>query len=327
MAKARIYPKADARTQWWETAFTRGTFTGIEKILLHTTETTGWPGYASGSMAPTLTYHPRSRAWRQHNYLDRSARALVDPSGTAVRENRDNVIQIEIVAYADEAKGRSVGGLVVSEFTDDMLRDLADFIQWVRAEWGGPPLVAAKFLPYPSSYGNSSVRMSGPEYDAFRGVLGHMHASGNNHGDPGALNVARIMQLAAPTTTAPAPVPEEDDMAMTPAERAALIADIRDSIINAPLPNHDTNPDDDKPAGTSLLRSNVVMANWRASQLQGAVASLAGQVAGLGKALEQIAAGQGIDLGAIQAAAKAGASAALDERISSADVTLTVDPA
>src|SRR3546814_7767011 len=47
--------------------------------LLHTTETTGWPGYKSGASAPTLTYHPRQRAWRQHNYLDTSARALVDP--------------------------------------------------------------------------------------------------------------------------------------------------------------------------------------------------------------------------------------------------------
>lgn len=203
MARSRIYPKADARTQWWEGAFPRGTFSSIEKLLLHTTETGGWPGYASGSMAPTLTYHPRLRAWRQHCNVDRSARALVDPSGTAVRENRDNVVQIEIVAYADEALARQRGHLPVSELTDEQLGDLADFLAWLRAEWGGPPLAAPTFLPYPKSAGDSPVRMSGPTYDAFRGVLGHQHASGNSHGDPGALNVSRILQLAggAPTIT------------------------------------------------------------------------------------------------------------------------------
>jgi hypothetical protein len=196
MARARIYPKADAKMQWWETAFARGTFTGIEKILLHTTETGGWPSYASGSMAPTLTYHPRLRAWRQHNFIDRSARALVDSTATLVRENRDNVIQIEIIAYADENLARSRGHLPVSEMTDAQLGDIADFIKWVRSEYGGPPLVAAKFLPYPQSAGASPVRMSGPTYDAFAGILGHQHAPMQSHGDPGALNVAHIMALA-----------------------------------------------------------------------------------------------------------------------------------
>src|SRR5690349_2500765 len=162
VARSRIYPKADARTQWWETAFARGTFSSIEKLLLHTTETGGWPDYSSGSMAPTFTYHPRLRAWRQHCYVDRSARALVDPAGTLVRENRDNVVQIEIVAYADEKLARQRGHLPVSELTDEQLGDLAAFLAWLRAEWGGPPLVAAKFLPYPQSAGDSPVRMSGP---------------------------------------------------------------------------------------------------------------------------------------------------------------------
>lgn len=212
----RVYPKANTTAQWWETAYARSTFTRIDKVLLHTTETTGWPGYKLGASAPTLTYHPRRREWRQHNYLDRSARALVDPTSTPVRENRDNVIQIEIIAYADEAKGRSVGGLPVSQLTDAMLEDLGDFIGWTHATWG-LPLVAARFIPYPGSYGNSAVRMSSATYDAFRGVLGHQHASGNAHGDPGALNVPRIMAHAkAYGTTAPPPTtaPKEwSDMA------------------------------------------------------------------------------------------------------------------
>lgn len=253
----RIYPKANTTAQWYETAFSRGTFSRIEKILLHTTETTGWPGYSSGSMAPTLTYHPRQRAWRQHNYLDTSARALVDPSTTPVRENRDNVIQIEIIAYADEAKGRSVGGLPVSQLTDDMLKDLGEFIGWVHEQWGGPPLVAAKFIPYPSSYGNSSVRMTSSQYDAFQGVLGHQHASGNAHGDPGALNVPRIMQHAAAyggiVTPAPTPAQEWYLMADIPADNLAQIAD----AVWAKMIDHPSEAGRQWPARTGLWSANV----------------------------------------------------------------------
>lgn len=204
MSNARLYPIADVKTQWWENSFARATFSKIEKILLHTTETTGWPSYASGSMAPTLTYHPRLGQWRQHNYLNTSARALVDPTTTPVRENRDNVIQIEIIAYADEALAATVGGLPVSKMTDAQLQGLADFINFVRAEWGGPPLVSAQF-PYPKSR-DASLRMSSSQYDAFQGILGHLHASGNEHWDPGALNVPRLMELANPG---------EDDMKFT----------------------------------------------------------------------------------------------------------------
>lgn len=242
-ASRRIYPKANTTAQWYETLFSRGTFTRIEKVLLHTTETTGWPGYKSGASAPTLTYHCRRREWRQHNYLDRSARALVDPDSTPVRENRDNVIQIEIIAYADEPKGRSVGGLEVSKLTDDNLRDLGEFIGWVHQQWG-LPLVAAKFIAYPGSYGNSSVRMSSSTYDAFRGVLGHQHASGNSHGDPGALNVARIMQHAAAYVggSTPTPAPVQEDVMATLAEVTTALknllvndADVKRSIAIAVL--------------------------------------------------------------------------------------------
>ena len=205
---ARIYPKANTTAQWWETAFDRGTFSRIEKILLHTTETTSWPGYKSGASAPTLTYHPRRREWRQHNYLDTSARALVDPTSTAVRENRDGVIQIEIIAYSDGDLAETVNGLKVTQLTADHYRDLAEFIAFVRREWGGPPLV---FPP------RSDPRMTGPEYDAFKGILDHSDASGNTHWDAGAfdfprlINTVKAIEAPAPTP-APAPVPEEDEL-------------------------------------------------------------------------------------------------------------------
>lgn len=207
---ATIYPKADHSSQWWENDFSRGTFTSIQKILFHTTETPSWPGYKAGASAPTLTYHAKYRKWRQHNYLNRSARALVDPSWTPVRENRDDVIQIEIIAYSDERVADSVSGSVkVSELTDENYQDLADFVRFIRAEYGGPALRAPRFLAYPGSYGNSPVRMSSIEFDNFSGLLGHQHASGNSHGDPSNLDVAKIIRLAGGTTT---PSVEEDEV-------------------------------------------------------------------------------------------------------------------
>ena len=56
-------------------------------------------------------------------------------------------------------------------------------------------------------------------------------------------------------------------------------------------------------------------------------AALAGQLAGLTKALQQTQGGGTVDLDAVTAAAKAGAQSALDERIAGADVTLNVAPA
>src|SRR3546814_14098937 len=69
---------------------------------------------------------------------------------------------------SDERVAATVGGLKVSQLTDDHYRDLAEFIAFIRKEWGGPPLRAPKFITYPTSYGNSSVRTSGPEYDAYQ---------------------------------------------------------------------------------------------------------------------------------------------------------------
>lgn len=205
----KFYPPADTKKQW----FGEGNYEmpGVTKLLLHTTETTGWPGYAGGGTAPTLTYNPWTHEWRQHFPLYGSARALRDPSNTEVRENRDNVVQVEIIAYCDPASAKKYGHFV-ADLDDKALEDLADFVRFLHENADLPLRSAPVWLPYPASYGNSPVRMTSAKYDAFHGVLGHQHASGNSHGDPGALNVERIMQLASgqqvkSVTTKPKPIP------------------------------------------------------------------------------------------------------------------------
>lgn len=195
MANPPIYfPKADRKTQWFGKGGT--TMTKVEKVVLHTTETAVWPGYGGSGGHPTFTYNPWTHEWRQHLPVNGSATTLADPGSTSVRENRDNVVQVEIVCYCDPNLARRYGK-DVKKIDDEALEDLGEFIAWLHTEWDMPLNLAPKWLPYPDSYGNrNGQRMSGSQYDAFKGVLGHQHVSGNDHGDPGALNVTKIMAYA-----------------------------------------------------------------------------------------------------------------------------------
>jgi hypothetical protein len=192
----------------------------VSKVLWHTTEGSGWPTYEDsnglkGAKAPNLTYHPVAHRWHQHFPLNRSARALQDPSNTPVRENRDDVVQVEIIASADSKYAGPGGLLYVAELDDQAVNDLAEFAAFMREHYEVPYTKAPIWLPYPASYGNSKARMSSATYDAFKGHLGHMHASGNDHGDPGLLPINRILAIAAEQG-------KDDDVALTDAERQDL---------------------------------------------------------------------------------------------------------
>ena len=221
MARAIYYPPANRTAQWWEGNFDRATMPTVDKLLLHTTETSSWPAYDAGAKAPTLTYHPwlKTGRWRQHNQLNTSARALQDPSSTPVRENRDNVVQVEIIAYCNPVSYKKYG-FGVNALPDSAYEDLGDLLAFLHAEWTVPLIRAPKWSTFPPP---DSIRMSSATYDAFKGVLGHQHASGNTHGDPGMTNaqVDRILAAAKPLTP-PTTAKDVIDMA-TPAEVADAV--------------------------------------------------------------------------------------------------------
>jgi hypothetical protein len=197
------YPGADHETQWFGDAFPGVTMPRIDKLLLHTTEGADWPGYKGGKVAPTLTYHPSRHKWRQHFRINQSSRALADPNLTAVRENRDNVVQVEIVCSCDSVQVKKLGLLDVRDLDEQAVQDLGEFAAWLHTEWDLPLVLTPDWLPFPASFGPSKVRMSGPQYNAFMGILGHQHApagmgddKGNEHGDPGALDAHGMLQFA-----------------------------------------------------------------------------------------------------------------------------------
>ncbi|MEV7137012.1 peptidoglycan-binding protein [Streptomyces tauricus] len=214
------YPSA-SRASWYQDDF-GGDPMQVDVVVLHTTEGSSLPGYGGGSSAPNLTAVPDLAAkklkWYQHFDIETSSRALVNLAG-GVETNTMNVCQVELVGTCDpktHAKWKSAGRAHVywPDAPDWALREVARFLAWMHEEHG-VPLSGPKAWPaYPSSYANGGgQRMSGAKWTAFKGVCGHMHVPENVHGDPGALDFARILKYAkadldvdddTPGTTTPA---------------------------------------------------------------------------------------------------------------------------
>ncbi|MFJ2263114.1 peptidoglycan-binding protein [Streptomyces sp. NPDC087844] len=214
------YPSA-SRANWYQDDF-GGDPMQVNVVVLHTTEGSSLPGYGGGSAAPNLTAVPDLAAkklkWYQHFDVETSSRALVNLAG-GVETNTMNVCQVELVGTCDpktHAKWKSAGRAHVywPDAPDWALQAVARFLSWMHEEHG-VPLSGPKAWPaYPSSYANGGgQRMSGAKWTAFKGVCGHMHVPENVHGDPGAIDFARILKYAkadldvdddTPGTTAPA---------------------------------------------------------------------------------------------------------------------------
>ena len=60
----------------------------------------------------------------------------------------------------------------------------------------GLKLVAPDFLPYPASYGASPARFTPEEWNHFVGICGHQHVPENVHGDPGNIDIQRVLRAA-----------------------------------------------------------------------------------------------------------------------------------
>jgi hypothetical protein len=182
---------ANITAQWYADNYPGTTFPRVDKFLLHTTETGGWPGYSAGASAPNATYYPKWRQIRQHFGINRSSRALRDPSSTAVRENRDNVFQLEIICYSDYRLAVERGGIWVGDLTTTHMRDIAAMILQCHRDWDLPIQSSVTWREGRKTYYND-VRLTGPQFDAYRGILAHVHASGNDHWDVGGFYYSKL---------------------------------------------------------------------------------------------------------------------------------------
>ena len=220
MAGTTKYPGADITTQWFSrrpTGEERPTMAAIDKLLLHTTESSGWPSYPS--FFPNLTFNPwrpRGQRWRQHCNVNQASTTLKNAAGGDYQTNRKNVCQIEIVAWVDP--NHSDAAAYYTKISEDAYLDLAEFYAWLNREWGTPISNTLQWKEYrhtpPSSYGvNNGVRLSTSAFTAYKGLCGHMHAPDQSHGDPSLINVGLIVEKAKALTEASSyPTPKTNDV-------------------------------------------------------------------------------------------------------------------
>jgi len=192
-----------SRANWYQDDF-GGDPMQVNVVVLHTTEGPTLPGYDGGSSAPNLTAVPDLAAkklkWYQHFDIESSSRALVNLRG-GVETNTMNVCQVELVGTCDpktHAKWQAAGKAHIywPDAPDWALQGVARFLAWMHEEHGVPLSGPKSWPAYPSSYGSGGQRMTGAQWTDFKGVCGHMHVPENVHGDPGALDFARVVKYA-----------------------------------------------------------------------------------------------------------------------------------
>jgi hypothetical protein len=232
-----IYPPAD-QSHRYDGLFPMSYTSGPWKGLVHSTEGMTLPGYESGKKAPHFTLLPNLTAqtvrWFQHFDTARPSRALASDPTRLPDTNREKVVQIELVGTCDPAHRvswtlgtRTYRAGADYVFWPDaprwLLDELAVWMRWVEATHGVARVSTPRpWLPYPSSYGATRARMTGPEWDAFSGWCGHQHAPENAHGDPGDID---ITYLLAPTTS------EEDIMATLEELRVLIREEVMDALV------------------------------------------------------------------------------------------------
>lgn len=243
------YRPANRSMQWFGDKFSSASFTP-DRVVLHSTETPGWPSYDGGAKAPSYTVKPdianRGAFWRAHFEDEESARALANLSG-GVETNTKRAIQVEMIGTCDPAKrstwpGTSLRAGVHYLYLPDApvwwWEEMALFAADMKRRHGIPLTSRVEaWRPYPDSYGATSSRLTGTEWNAFTGWCGHQHVPENNHGDPGNIPIGALLSRAAALLAPPPPPPpEEKDVPLTTDDvRTIMDAD----IIPAP-PGHAT---------------------------------------------------------------------------------------
>jgi hypothetical protein len=144
------------------------------KILLHTTEgtTNGYAAYPTGNKYPAhFTVDLKKKETYQHFSIYQPALAIknMDAAGP---------IQIEIVGFSDDTSAGYNANYDVKNFTDEDWDYLATLLRAISEETDIP-------LTSSLSWGGMAGRLSAEDFLNYEGILGHQHATDNDHNDPG----------------------------------------------------------------------------------------------------------------------------------------------
>lgn len=205
------FKEADTRTQWFYDNYPGSPLNLGPKtmvVVLHTTEGFSWPSYSGGATSPNYTgLAPlkgiSSGKWRAHHPDERSSRALRNDSG-GVETNTLNAEQIELIGTCDPRNSRTWYGKTAGkdyifwpEATDGQLDFVAELLADFHKRHGLRLVAPQPFRAYPGSYGEDNPnRLTFSEWRNAVGVVGHQHVPENSHGDPGNIDIDRILSLA-----------------------------------------------------------------------------------------------------------------------------------
>lgn len=186
----------DRHSQWAADKYPGIRMGYVDVILAHTTETAGWPWYQGMAHCPQITIHPTARRTRQHFPVTMSSRALRDLPG-GVETNRAHVFQFETIGYSDRALARSIGrdDLWVGNWGDAEYGYMASILAQVAATQPVPWRLTPRYTRNPLYGTNAWQRMSFAEWRTFKGWTGHAWVPENDHWDPGAMDLPRLMHL------------------------------------------------------------------------------------------------------------------------------------
>lgn len=193
---------------------------GGRKLLLHSTEGTSIEGaisaYKTRNVWPTLTTDLRRRRVTQHLPLEVAARSLKNLAG-GVETNRAGKVLVQIEIVGSAADPPSLGS------PDDLAWFGREVVAPICEAMAIPIVTTVRWVAYPASYGQGAAqRLSPTAWVNYSGLLGHQHAPENDHGDPGLIDIGRILAAANH---------QEIDMALTADELKQIKAAAKDAVI------------------------------------------------------------------------------------------------
>lgn len=175
-----------------------------DRVIFHTTEGLSLSGtfttYAGSHSIPHITADLLARRKVQHLPLSASASAVMHTRYPETNR-AGRAIQIEIVGFSSDSANR----------TESELAYLAQILVDLKLAGLNFELAALDA---------SSPRMSDSEWISFNGVCGHRHVPENDHSDPGALDVGRVIQIAKDillgpnTANSPSPTLPKEELPM-----------------------------------------------------------------------------------------------------------------
>lgn len=153
--------------------------------VLHTTEGStadaAIDSFRGNNFWPHFTIDPKRLRVVQHLPLSIGSRALSD---NGIQANHARCIQIEIVGKAAETPGWAPEQLA---FIREVMRDIEDKVPIPRTS-------SRRFLDAAGVNATPGNRMTPAEWKGFSGWCGHQHVPGENHWDPGGIDIDTLLK-------------------------------------------------------------------------------------------------------------------------------------